>query len=55
MAYLTIFMAFSVLNHLHLYSAGYGFWPVEEIAELADKPREFGDVARGVCLHGTSV
>jgi len=28
---------------------------VEEIAELADKPAGFGDVARGMCLLGTSM
>jgi hypothetical protein len=55
LSYLTIFMAFSVLNSLHLYTTGHGFWPVEEIAELADKPTGFGDVARGVCLLGTSM
>jgi hypothetical protein len=41
-------MAFSALNSLQLYSARHGFRPVEEIAELADKPTGFGDVARGV-------
>jgi hypothetical protein len=32
------------------YSALDGFWPVEELAELADGPTERGDMARGVCL-----
>jgi hypothetical protein len=48
-------MAFSVLNSLQLYSAGHGFWPVEEIAELADKPTGFSDVERGACLLEMSV
>lgn len=55
LSYLTTFMAFSVLNSLQLYNAGHGFWPMEEIAELADKPRGFGEVARGACLLETSV
>jgi hypothetical protein len=48
-------MTFSALNSLQLYSARYGFWPVEETAELTDKPTGFGDVARSTCLLGTSV
>jgi hypothetical protein len=54
LSYLTTFMASSVLNSLHLYSAGHGFGPVE-ITELADKPTGFGDMARGMCLLGTFV
>jgi hypothetical protein len=34
---------------LDWYSAGHGFWPVLELAELADRPTECGDVARGGC------
>jgi len=55
LSYFTTFMAFSALNSLQLYSARHGFWPVEETAELADKPTGFGDVGRGMCLLGTSV
>jgi hypothetical protein len=28
----------------------HGFWPVEELAELADGPIEYGEVVRGGCL-----
>jgi len=31
------------------YSALHGFWPVEELAELADGPTGRGEVARGGC------
>jgi len=55
LSYLTTFMALSVLNSLQLYSAGHGFWPVEEIGELEDKPTRFGEVARGMCLLRTSM
>ena len=27
-----------------------GFWPVEELAELANGPTGFGEEAKGVCL-----
>jgi hypothetical protein len=32
-----------------MYSAVYGFWPVEELAEMADGPTACGKVARGGC------
>jgi len=38
----------------HLYSAVHGFWPVEELAELADGPAGCGEVAKGwvfMCLE----
>ena len=35
---------------LQLYSAVHGFWPAEELAELADGPTGCGEVARGGCL-----
>ena len=34
----------------HLYRAVDGFWPVEELAELAGKPTGCGEVASGGCL-----
>ena len=35
---------------LYVYSAVHGFWPVEELVELADGPTGCGEVARGGCL-----
>jgi hypothetical protein len=32
-----------------MYSAVYGFWPVEDLAELADGNTPCGKVARGGC------
>jgi hypothetical protein len=32
------------------YSAIHGFWPVEELSELAEGPTGCGEVARGGCL-----
>ena len=34
---------------LQLYSAVHGFWPAEELAELADGPTSCGELARGGC------
>ena len=31
------------------YTAVYGFWPAEELAQLADGPTGFGEVATGGC------
>ena len=33
-----------------VYSAAHGFWPEEELAELADGPTGRGKMARGGCL-----
>jgi len=33
-----------------VYSAVHGFWPVEELAELAGGPTACGEMARGGCL-----
>jgi hypothetical protein len=33
-----------------VYSTVRGFWPVEELAELANGPTGCGEEARGVCL-----
>jgi len=33
-----------------VYSTVIGFWPVEEVAELADRPTGRGEMARGGCL-----
>ena len=38
-----------------MYSKVHGFWPVEELAELAYGPTGCGEKARGGCLLGTSV
>jgi len=35
-----------------LYSTLLRFWPVEELAELADGSTGCGEVARGGCLFG---
>ena len=32
-----------------MYSAVYGFWPVEDLAEMADGPTACGKVARSWC------
>jgi hypothetical protein len=32
------------------YSAVYGFWPVEDLAELSDGPTGSGAVVRVVCV-----
>jgi hypothetical protein len=38
------------------YSSVHGLWSVENLAELADGPNGFGEVARGWCyLPGRSV
>ena len=37
------------------YSAVHGFWPVEELAELADGPTGRGEVARGGCLFAWNI
>jgi len=33
-----------------MYSAVYGCWPVEDLAEMADGPTPCGKVARGGCF-----
>jgi len=33
-----------------VYSTVIGFWPVEEVAQLADGPTGCGQMARGGCL-----
>ena len=40
---------------LQQYSAGHCFWPMDEMAELADESTGFGEVARGRCLLETSM
>jgi len=40
---------------LQLYSAVHSFWPVEELAGLADGPTGCGEVARGGCLFTWNV
>ena len=44
-----------VPSERRLYSAVHGFWPVEELAELADKPTGCGEVARGGCLFAWNI
>jgi len=36
------------------YSPVHGFWPAEDLAELADEPTGCGEVARGGCFFASN-
>jgi hypothetical protein len=39
-----------VVARNNVYSTGHGFWPAEDLVELAVGPAGCGEVARGGCL-----